>query len=90
MPVANIDNGNNVEEEILKEENRLGVANLDKQQMVNELNLLINKTSDTKLKSELILKLADLSGVRKEQTETEDNRINYYLPITCNVCPKNQ
>ena len=89
LPVANIDNGNNSVDEILKEDS-IGVANLDKQQMINELNLLINKTSDTKLKSELILKLADLSGVRKEQTETDDNRIYYYLPVTCNVCPKNQ
>lgn len=90
LPMENIADGNNGEEEILREENRLGVANLDKQQMVNELNLLINKTSDTKLKSELILKLADLTGVKKEQMESDDNKIYYYLPITCNVCPKNQ
>ena len=89
LPLANIDNGESSQEENLREENS-GVANLDKQQMINELNLLINRTSDTKLKSELILKLADLTGVRREQTETEDNKINYYLPITCNVCPKNQ
>ena len=67
-----------------------GRANLDKQQMINELNKLIAKTSDTKLKSELILKLADLTGAKKEQTESEDDAISYYLPITCLVCPKNQ
>ena len=38
------------------------------------------------LKAELIMKLADLSGVRKEQIESEDNKIYYYLPVTCNVC----
>ena len=90
LPEENISNGNNVEEEILREENRMEVANLDKQQMVNELNLLISKTSDTKLKSELILKLADLTGVKREQIETDDNKIYYYLPITCTICPKNQ
>ena len=89
LPVANIDNGNNSVDEILKEES-IGVTNLDKQQMINELNLLINRTSDAKLKSDLILKLADLTGVRKEQIESDDNKIYYYLPITCNVCPKNQ
>ena len=62
----------------------------DKSQMIKSLTILIQKTTDTKLKSELIMKLADLSGVRKEQIETDDNKIYYYLPITCNVCPKNQ
>ena len=62
----------------------------DKSQMIKSLTILIQKTTDTKLKSELIMKLADLSGMRKEQIETDDNKIYYYLPITCNVCPKNQ
>lgn len=62
----------------------------DKSQMIKSLTILIQKTTDTKLKSELIMKLADLSGMRKEQMETDDNRIYYYLPVTCNICPKNQ
>ena len=62
----------------------------DKSQMIKSLTILIQKTTDTKLKSELIMKLADLSGMRKEQIETDDNKIYYYLPITCSICPKNQ
>ena len=62
----------------------------DKSQMIKSLTILIQKTTDTKLKSELIMKLADLSGMRKEQIETDDNKIYYYLPITCTICPKNQ
>ena len=65
-------------------------ANLDKGKMVKTLASLVEQAKDPKLKAELIMKLADLSGVRKEQIETDDNKIYYYLPITCNVCPKNQ
>ena len=74
------------------ESNEMGeaVSIPDKSQMIKSLTILIQKTTDAKLKSDLIMKLADLTGVRREQTETEDNKINYYLPITCNVCPKNQ
>ena len=68
----------------------MGGANLDKGKMIKTLASLVEQAKDPKLKAELIMKLADLSGVRKEQTETDDNRIYYYLPVTCNVCPKNQ
>ena len=68
----------------------MGGANLDKGKMIKTLASLVEQAKDPKLKAELIMKLADLSGVRKEQTETEDNKIYYYLPVTCNVCPKNQ
>ena len=68
----------------------IGGANLDKGKMIKTLASLVEQAKDPKLKAELIMKLADLSGVRKEQIETDDNKIYYYLPVTCNVCPKNQ
>ena len=71
-------------------EDIMGGTNLDKGKMVKTLASLVEQAKDPKLKAELIMKLADLSGVRKEQIETDDNKIYYYLPITCNVCPKNQ
>lgn len=63
---------------------------LDKQQMIKSLTLLIEKTADTKLKSELIMKLADLTGAKREQIETEEDAIHYYIPLTCKICPKNK
>ena len=74
------------------ESNEIGeaVSIPDKSQMIKSLTILIQKTTDAKLKSDLIMKLADLTGVRREQTETDDNKINYYLPITCTICPKNK
>jgi hypothetical protein len=30
--------------------------------------------------------IADITGVKKEETPTEDNTIHYYLPLSCNNC----
>lgn len=60
--------------------------NRSKADTIRELNKLATLTNDTKLKAEILLKLSDLEGWKKEKEQTQDNTIRYYLPLRCNVC----
>lgn len=57
-----------------------------KEETIAELNQLADDTTDAKLKAEILIKISDLSGWKKEQEKTDDNTIRYYLPLRCNVC----
>lgn len=60
--------------------------NRSKADTIRELNKLASLTNDTKLKAEILLKLSDLEGWKKEKEQTQDDTIRYYLPLRCNVC----
>jgi len=57
-----------------------------KNETIEELNELATKTNDPKLKAEILLKISDLEGWKKEQQTTDDNTIRYYLPLRCYQC----
>ena len=61
-------------------------VNRDKDDVVRELNFLIDQSKDPKLRSELLLKLANLQEMKKDIVEEEDTTVHYYLPLTCNKC----
>lgn len=51
-----------------------------KDELLSELTRLFRTETDSKLKSEIGMKLADLKQVKKEATETEQ-QVKYYLPL---------
>lgn len=61
-------------------------TNRTKSETLSELNKLADNTHDPKLKAEILLKISDLEGWKKEKEQTDDNTIRYYLPLRCNVC----
>lgn len=61
-------------------------TNRTKSETIGELNKLADNTNDPKLKAEILLKISDLEGWKKEKEQTDDNTIRYYLPLRCNVC----
>jgi len=67
-------------------QNNATEANRTKGETISELNKLADNTSDAKLKAEILLKISDLEGWKKEKEQTDDNTIRYYLPLRCNVC----
>ena len=60
----------------------------DKLGLISELTQLYQKSTDTKLKSEILLKIADLKGYKKEKV-IESQQVRYYLPVSCNICKFN-
>ncbi|NDV68625.1 hypothetical protein [Dysgonomonas sp. 25] len=72
---AGTEQGNNTQE-----------TNRTKTETISELNKLADNTHDAKLKAEILLKISDLEGWKKEKEQTDDNTIRYYLPLRCNVC----
>lgn len=67
-------------------ENQTPETNRTKTETISELNKLADNTHDPKLKAEILLKISDLEGWKKEKEQTDDNTIRYYLPLRCNVC----
>ena len=67
-------------------ESQIQETNRTKSETISELNKLADNTSDPKLKAEILLKISDLEGWKKEKEQTDDNTIRYYLPLRCNVC----
>lgn len=67
-------------------ENATPETNRTKGETISELNKLADNTNDAKLKAEILLKISDLEGWKKEKEQTDDNTIRYYLPLRCNVC----
>lgn len=69
-----------------KPENTPQISKRTKGETIEELNELADNTSDAKLKAELLIKISDLEGWKKEQEKTDDNTIRYYLPQRCYNC----
>lgn len=57
-----------------------------KEDVVAELNQLATSVKEPKLKAEILLKLADLQQMKKEESKEDMETIHYYLPLTCNNC----
>ena len=57
-----------------------------KEELAKLLSQTITTTTDPKLKADLVVKLADLQGYKKEKTEKEEKRVRYYLPVKCSFC----
>lgn len=67
-------------------ENTPTISKRTKGETIEELNELATNTNDAKLKAEILLKISDLEGWKKEQEKTDDNTIRYYLPLRCYQC----
>lgn len=55
--------------------------NRDKAAIIRELNTLASSTHDTKLRAELLMRLADMERMKDKESEEEDTTIHYYLPV---------
>ena len=57
-----------------------------KEDVVAELNQLATSVKEPKLKAEILLKLADLQQMKKEEVKEDEHTVHYYLPLSCNKC----
>lgn len=62
------------------------VVSRSKDEVSKELNSLVEKTSDPKLKAELLMKIADLEGMKKQETDDKESQIKYFMPLKCSQC----
>ena len=60
-----------------------------KADIIKELNHLCDVTTDNKQKAQLLAQLAELQGykAKPQPQQTEENHVNYYLPMRCDFCP---
>lgn len=57
-----------------------------KEDVVAELNQLATSVKEPKLKAEILLKLADLQQMKKDEVKEEEKLIHFYLPLSCDRC----
>lgn len=57
-----------------------------KEQIIRSFSLLIGQTNDPKLKGDLLMKLTDIKGYKKDQNNTKEEQVHYYLPLRCESC----
>lgn len=62
-------------------------SNLDKETVLEELNIQYGKAKDGKEKADIMMKIADILQVKREEDKAEDKRLVYYLPLRCDICP---
>jgi len=62
------------------------LQNRSKEDIIAELNKLASLSNDTKLKAEILMKVADLEGMKKQEAKREERLIHYYLPLMCSKC----
>ena len=58
----------------------------DREKVARDLNMLINQTTDPKLKAELLMKLADLQQMKKDASAVDDDPVQFFLPVSCEKC----
>lgn len=57
-----------------------------REDVIKELNILADQESEPKRKSEILMKLADLEQMKKQDEAPESDQIKYYLPLKCSQC----
>lgn len=62
-------------------------SNRSKEDVVRELNLLIDEETDSKKRSDLLMKLAELQRMKQEMDETEEDKAtNFHIPLSFERC----
>lgn len=63
------------------------VVNLrDKDSVIDALQEQIAATSDPKLRTDIIMKAADLQRMKQDENKDESKLIHFYLPLRCQDC----
>lgn len=62
-------------------------APLTKDRIIEELFVQYGRAKDGKEKAEIMMKIADVMQVKKEEAKEEEKRLTYYLPLRCEICP---
>lgn len=57
----------------------------DKDEVLNALAATV-KDLKGKERADVLMKIADLQQMKKEETIKEDNTVHYYLPLSCKNC----
>jgi len=59
---------------------------ISKQELLQQLTILFRSERETKLKSELALKIADLQSWKKQEVAEKEEQRHFYSPLKCSTC----
>lgn len=59
----------------------------DKDTIIEELSKQTQFAREGKERADIIMKIADVAQVKKQEDQEDERRVIYYLPLRCDVCP---
>lgn len=60
--------------------------NRSKDDVIRDLNILATQESEPRRKSEILMKIADLQQMKKQEESDKESLVKYYMPLKCNQC----
>lgn len=66
---------------------RKGGNSKDKDYVLEQLGIQYNFAREGKEKAEIMMKIADILQVKRQEDKEEAEKIVYYLPLRCENCP---
>lgn len=58
-----------------------------KDDVLRELNQMVSQETDTRMKADLLMKIAEIKQMKKDLTSDGDDAVNFFLPLSCEKCP---
>jgi hypothetical protein len=58
----------------------------NKDVLLSELSRLVNRTTNIREKNDLLKTVADVTMMKKDQSDNEKQQIHFFLPLTCKRC----
>lgn len=58
-----------------------------KEDVLKELNMMASKETDTKMKSELLMKIAEIKQMKKDVTSDSEDPVQFFFSLSCSQCP---
>lgn len=63
------------------------IVSREKEDVLKELNIMASNERDTKLKAELLMKIAEIKQMKKDVISDNDDPVQFFLSIDCEKCP---
>lgn len=60
--------------------------NRSKDDVIRDLNILATQESEPRRKSEILMKIADLQQMKKQEESDKESLVKYFMPLKCNQC----
>lgn len=59
----------------------------DKDDVLRELNSMASKETDTKMRADLLMKIAEIKQMKKDATADDNDPVQFFFSLSCERCP---
>lgn len=59
----------------------------DKDDVLRELNSMATRETDTKMRADLLMKIAEIKQMKKDASADENDPVQFFFSLSCGLCP---